>query len=277
MNEPSTPSLHGVAAGLQNIAAQVLEFLPRIAVAVLVLVLGWFVARLLRTLIVRAIGRIDLLWHRFISKRGLEQLQPRHPPARIVGELVFWLLILVFVTLATEIIGMGIIGVWLKEVMSFLPLAAAGILIVLLGFVLSSLARDLVGSAATSVGLARGDLLARAVQVIILFTAIIIGVGQIGIDVAFLSMLTGIVLAAILGGLALAFGLGAKNHVSNIIAANQVRTVYQIGDKVKFADIDGRIVDITISRIIIETEAGIADVPAKLFDEAVTIITEKGA
>lgn len=276
MKELSPLSLEGITAALQNIATQVLEYLPRVVVALFVLILGWFLARLLRLLIMRAIKRLDLMWQKFISKRGLEQLQPRHPPARIVGELIFWLLILIFATLAAEILGLGIVGTWLRELVSFLPSAAAGILIVLVGFVMGSLARDLVASAATTAGLSRGDLLARVVQAIILFTAVVIGVGQVGIDVAFLTTIIGIVVAAVLGGLALAFGFGARIHVSNIIAANQLRNIYQIGDKVRVGDIEGRILDITVSRLIIETETGTADVPAKLFDEQVTIVTEKG-
>lgn len=276
MKESVTPTMEGITVGMQSMLTQVIEFLPRIAIALLILILGWFLARLFRSLIVRSINRLDIFWQRFIVRRGLEQLQPRQPPARIVGELVFWLLILVFVTLATEVLGLGIVGAWIKEIVKFLPSATAGIVIVLVGFVLSSLARDLVGSAATSAGLSRGDLLARAVQAVILFTAIVIGVGQVGIDVEFLTMLVSILLTTMLGGLALAFGLGARNHVSNIIAANQLRTIYQVGDKIKVGDVEGRIIDITVSRLMVETENGIADIPAKLMDEQVTLITEKG-
>jgi hypothetical protein len=276
MSEPTLSSMETLTVGLQHMATQLLEYLPRVAVAILVLLFGWLVARLVRMLTVRAIGRLDQLWQRFIEKRGLDQLQSRHPPAHIAGEFLFWLLILVFVTLATEILGLGIVGTWLKEVVTFLPLATVGILIVLVGFVVSSLVRDLVESTATSVGLARGELLGRAAQIVILFTAIVIGVNQIGIDVAFLTMTAGIVLGSMLGGLALAFGLGARVHVSNIIAANQLRPIYQVGDKVRVGDIEGRIIEITISRLIIETETGIVDVPAKLFDEQITAITEKG-
>jgi len=239
--------------------------------------LGWLLARLLRMLVVRAINRRDYIWQRLISKKGLEYLQPRHPPARIVGELVFWLLMLIFVTLATDILGLSIFGTWLKEIVTYLPLAIAGLLIVLAGFVVSSLARDLVTSVATSAGLTHGDLLGRTAQFIILFIAIIIGIDQIGIDIALISVLSGIVLATTLGGIALAFGLGARTHVSNIIAANQLRQIYRIGDIVRIGDIEGRIMDITASRVIIESNTGSVDVPAKLFDEQVTIITEKGS
>ena len=173
----------GLVTALQGISAQVMGFLPRIATAVLILTLGWLFARLLRLLVMRAIGRLDLLWQRLISKRGLEYLQPRHPPTRIVGELVFWLMMLIFITLATEILGLGIFGTWLNKIVTYLPLAAAGLLIVLVGFVVSSLARDLLTSAAASAGLSHGDLLGRTAQIIILFTAIIIGIDQIGIDI----------------------------------------------------------------------------------------------
>lgn len=273
----SASLLDELNTAFQNITGQVLEILPRVAAALFVLILGWLLARLLRLLVVRAIGRLDTLWQRLILKRELEQRQARHTPIRIVGELVFWLLMLIFVTLATEILGLKIFGDWLKEIVSYLPLAAAGLLILLVGFVISSLVRDLVISTTATAGLSHGDLLGRTAQIIILFITIIIGIDQIGIDIAFLSVVVSIVLASMLGSIALAFGLGARTHVSNIIAANQLRQLYQIGDRVRIDDIEGRIIDIMVSRVIIDTEAGRIDVPAKLFDEQVTIITEKGS
>ena len=272
----SDSALEGLITGFHNMSTHVVQYLPRIAVALLVLILGWLLARLLRLLVVRTIGRLDQLWQRLISKRGTAHLQPRHPPARIVGELVFWLVTLVFITLATEILGLGIFGSWLSQIATYLPLAVAGLLIVLVGFVVSSLARDLVASAVSSAGMSQGDLLARTAQVIILLTAIILGIDQIGIDIMFLSVVVGIILAATLGGIALAFGLGARTHVSNVIAANQLRQIYQNGDQIRIGDFEGRIIGITISRVILETETGSIDVPAKLFDEQVTITSKQG-
>lgn len=275
MNE-SASIFQSLISEFQNITSLVLSYLPKVAVSIVVLVIGWLIARLLRLLVVRTVTRLDLLWQRVISKRGLEHLQPRQPPARIVGELVFWLMLLIFVTLATGILGLNVFGVWLKAISTYLPLIIAGLLIVIVGFVVSSLIRDLVSSTMASSGMSHGDLLGRVAQFIILFIAIIIGVDQIGIDIKFLSIVVGIVLAAMFGSLALAFGLGARTHVSNIIAANQLRQLYQVGDKVRIGDIEGRIVDIMVSRVMIETEAGSVDVPAKIFDEEVTMITDKG-
>ncbi|MCW8901669.1 MAG: mechanosensitive ion channel [Gammaproteobacteria bacterium] len=275
MND-SASSLQVFIAEFQSLMSHVFNYLPKIAVAVLVLVIGWVIARLSRLLVVRMISRLDQLWQNFIMKRGSVHLQPRQPPARIVGGLVFWLLLLIFVTLATEILGLDIFGIWLKAITTYLPLVIAGLLIVIIGFIVSSLARDLVSSTMTSSGMSHGDLLGRSAQIVILFIAIVIGVDQIGIDIKFLSVIVGIILSAVLGSLALAFGLGAQTHVRNIIAANQLRQLYQIGDKVRVGNIEGRIVDILVSRVLIETETGSVDVPAKIFDEEVTTITDKG-
>jgi len=275
MND-SASILEGISSVFQNIGGQVLLYLPRVAAAVVLMVFGWLLAKLLRLLVVRMIASLDHAWQRLVSRRGLEYMQSRQPPTRVVGELVFWLLMLVFMTLATEVLGLDVFGTWLKQIVAYLPLAAAGLLIVLVGFVVSSLARNLVASAASTAGLARGDLLARTAQLTILFIAIILGIDQIGIDIMFLSVVTGIVLATMLGGIALAFGLGARNHVSNIIASNQLRQIYQIGDRVRIGDIEGRVMDITMSRVILESENGSVDVPAKLFDEQITLLLEKG-
>jgi len=276
MSMSDSSILDGMIQTFQAMMLQAQAQLPKVVMALSVLVIGWFVAKLLRMLLVKGIGRLDRFWQRFTSKQGLTQLQPRQPPTRIVGELVFWLLMLVFVTLATEILGLAAFGAWLMELLTFLPLVGGGLLIVLVGFVISSLARDLVSTAATSAELSHGDMLGRAVQVVILLISIIIAIEQVGFDTAFLTVVAGIVLATTLGGFALAFGLGARTHVSNIIAANQLRCIYQVGDRVRIGELEGRITDIGVSRVMIETQSGSVDVPAKLFDEEVTTIIEKG-
>jgi small-conductance mechanosensitive channel len=276
MNE-SLSTIELLMAGFQNLASQALLYLPKIIAAVVVLLLGWLLARLLSLLVVRGIGRIERFWRKLITKPGQPEVVPRQPPTRMMGELVFWLLMLIFVTLAGEILGVQIFSTWMHDVFAYLPLAAAGLLIVLVGFAVSSLARDLVLSAANSAELENGELLARTTQIIILFIAVILGIDQIGIDVLFLSVLAGIILSTMLGGIALAFGLGARTHVSNIIAVNQLRQLYQAGDRIRIGDVEGRLLDITISRVVIETEAGSVSVPAKLFDEQVVTIIEKGS
>ena len=88
MNE-SVSIFDGLATAFQDFISQVIGYLPKVTLALVVLIFGWILARLTRFLIVRSITRFDRLWLRMIDKKELVNLQPRNPPMLIVGELLF--------------------------------------------------------------------------------------------------------------------------------------------------------------------------------------------
>jgi hypothetical protein len=273
MND-ANPLLSKLAATFNDVLGNVIDFVPRLLAALLILVIGWLLARLIRSLVIRLIGQLDVVWQRMVSSKGLVTLQPRHPPTRFIGEILFWLSMLISVVLATEILGLGMFVSWLSEIVRYLPLLVSGLLIVLAGFVVSSLVRDLVTSAMASSGMSQGDAVGRLIQVIILFTAIVIGTDQAGINVSFLSMISAIILAATLGSVALAFGLGARSYVANLIAAHYLRKDLRSGDRIRFGDIQGAIIEVNNSRMILDTDLGRVSIPASLLEQQ-SFIVEK--
>jgi hypothetical protein len=273
MND-ANPLLSKLAATFNDVLGNVIDFVPRLLAALLILVIGWLLARLIRSLVIRLIGQLDVVWQRMVSSKGLVTLQPRHPPTRFIGEILFWLSMLISVVLATEILGLGMFVSWLSEIVRYLPLLVSGLLIVLAGFIVSSLVRDLVTSAMASSGMSQGDAVGRLIQVIILFTAIVIGTDQAGINVSFLSMISAIILAATLGSVALAFGLGARSYVANLIAAHYLRKDLRSGDRIRFGDIQGAIIEVNNSRMILDTDLGRVSIPASLLEQQ-SFIVEK--
>lgn len=102
-----------------------------------------------------------------------------------------------------------------------------------------------------------------------------IAVDQLGVDIAFLTNLFIIILSSILFGAALAFGLGARTSISNILGSYYVRKSYELGSKIKLEDLEGTIVKINDHSIALETKSGTVLIPAKDFSESrVTIIKE---
>lgn len=274
MNDQA-PLLEKLSATFNNILGNVIEFVPNLIAALFILVLGWLVARLIRGLAIRLIGQLDTVWQKMVSSKGLVNLQPRQPPTRFIGEILFWLTMLISVVLATEILGLRMFVSWLSEIVRYLPLLVSGLLIVLAGFIVSSLVRDLVTSAMTSSGLSQADSVGRLVQVIILFTAVVIGTDQAGINVSFLSMISAIILAATLGSVALAFGLGARSYVANLITAHYLRKELRNGDRVRIGDIRGAVIEISNSRLILDTDQGRLSLPASRLEQHDFIIEEK--
>jgi small-conductance mechanosensitive channel len=141
---------------------------------------------------------------------------------------------------------------------------------------LSALGRDLTLSATEATDIAYSQLLGKVVQGAILFTAIIIGLDQIGIEVDFIVTILSILLGAVFGSLALALGFGTKDLASNLLGGHQLRKVYQSGQHVRFGNVEGTILELTPTSIILSTEEGRMIVPAKYFhsDPSLLIIQE---
>jgi len=265
-----------VTNGLTEMTTLVVGYLPRILAAAAILLAGWLIAKVLRVVGVRLIGGLDRLWHGLLVRVGMESLQARHPPAKIVGEIIFWLVILFFLTAAAEILGLGVFVTWGAQLVSYLPLLLAGLLIVLVGFIMSSLVYDFVTATAMSAGVAQAEVLGRSAQGLVLLSAIVVGVDQIGVDIGFLATLAIVIAGTLLGGVALAFGIGARTFVSNAIAGHQLRQLYQVGDTVRVQDVEGKILEITATAVIMEAAEGRVVVPAGLFDSTVSVRVTRG-
>jgi len=176
--------------------------------------IGWLLARLIRGMIIRGIHALDRLLQKFHSQQASSRpplVQERSIKA--VGALFYWAVILLFLTAATQVLGMGVFSDWLSGIMTYLPAVIAGILILLAGFVFSLMVKDLVTAAANSAHIAYADLLGQTVQILIFSTAMVVGIDQMGINITFLIVIIAIILGMVFGGLALAFGLGAKGVV----------------------------------------------------------------
>jgi hypothetical protein len=254
---------------------QLVEYSPRILAAIILLLAGWFMARVIKLLVIRLIESIDRLWQKLMIGWGMSIMPSRRPPAKFIAQLFYWMIILLSVALASDVLGLGIFVNWLSEIVKYIPVLISGLLIILVGYIVSSLARDLIQSAMSSAGLSQGDIIGRSAQIVILFTAIVIGVDQIGIDVSFLSIIAAVILGAMLGGVAIAFGLGARTHVANLIASHHISQQLKPGDRIRIREITGNIIEVTATQVLVETEEGRLYVPAAHFNQESILLMEK--
>ncbi|MCB1669331.1 MAG: mechanosensitive ion channel [Porticoccaceae bacterium] len=260
-----------LAETYQELARQIMDYLPQILGAVLLLLVGWLVAALLRMFARKLILGFELLLLRTAEKRGSQSLQVRSY-ARLVGDLVFWSVLLFFVAASANMLDWKIFSGVASSLLIYLPNVLMGLLIILAGFPLSGVARSTVARAAESTGINQSDLIARTAQVSVVLTAILIGVEQLGINVAFLTTTLIVTAGVLLGGAALAFGLGARHFIANVIGVQTARKHYQLGQLVRIDDIEGYVLDITPTVVVLDTRQGRALVPAKLFHEQVSKI-----
>jgi small-conductance mechanosensitive channel len=83
-------------------------------------------------------------------------------------------------------------------------------------------------------------------------------------------------MASALGAASLAFGLGARTAVGNVIAVHYLRKSYRVGDAVRIGSIEGEIAAITRTAVLLETPDGQVEVPASKFSEEISVLLSEG-
>lgn len=268
------------SSALQTVLAAFLEratlLLPKLIGALLLLLIGWLLARG-----VRAIAGRFMLWldRALAQSPAMGAGKARRLPSvttHIVGGALFWLVMLFFVTAATEVLGLAVFTAWLGQLLAYLPTVAAGMLIMVFGLLASRMARHLFETAASGVAPAQRELLGRLIQAGILLTAVLVGADQIGIRVTFLVILASVVVSALVGAAALSVSLASRSYVANLIGSHYLRQSYHIGQQLRLDGVQGRVLEITATSLVLETDDGRVSLPAKLFNDVpITLVVEQ--
>lgn len=226
-----------------------------------ILLLGIIVALVARSLTERGLLVLNGLLTRFGPDGGM-LLSERF--IRVMKAVVFWTLAAFGALIALHTFGTGRVFAWLDVPLGLLPRILVGLLIIATGYILGLVARNLLshmpGPAGASVAVP------RLIQGAILVIALMTGLQHMGLDVSFIGQLLILLVGAGIGGLALAFALGARQYVANLVAQSIVAR-HSPGDRIRIKDIEGVVIEVHRTGVDLSTDDGVVTVPAALFAE----------
>ncbi len=104
----------------------------------------------------------------------------------------------------------------------------------------------------------------------------IVAIDELGIESTILTVTVATFFAATFGAAAVAFGLGARSSVSNILASRYVRKAYGVGDFVRVGEFEGKITEITDTAVMLESGEGRVMVPAQRFNDESSLLVKRG-
>jgi hypothetical protein len=197
---------------VRGVLLEIGAFLPRLALALVVVLAGWLVAKTLRFAVVKALRAIN--FHVLAERAGidgfLEQGGIRTDTVAILGGLAYWAAILVGLVIAANGLGLTYVTDLLTRVLVFLPRVIVAVLVFAFGIYFARFAGEATSAYFRSTEMQDAPMLGRLAQyaVVVFVVLIALDVLNIGGDIVrhtFLILLAGVVLA-----LALAFGLGGQ-------------------------------------------------------------------
>ncbi|MDH5245374.1 MAG: hypothetical protein OEW98_02910 [Betaproteobacteria bacterium] len=209
--EPIRTSLH-----------QIGEFLPRVLLAVAILIVGWLLAKAIRFAIVKMLRafNFNVVTEKSGVDKFLQQGGGELDATAILGALTYWLVILAALMVAFNSVGLANVTDLLGRVVLFVPRVMVAVLIIAFGAYFSRFIGTAVTTYCRNVGLGDAGLLGRIAFYAILVFVILIALDQLGLgDIirqTFLIVMGAVALGLALG-LALAFGLGGQHRAAELL------------------------------------------------------------
>jgi small-conductance mechanosensitive channel len=265
-----------LATVLDRAGDQLGGFIPRLGGALLLLVVGIVVARVVARLVGRGLrmAGLDSTADRWGVADVLDRAGLGRSLARVVAVAIRISLTVVVVFAALSLLGLQFLSESLNQGVLFLPKVLAAMALVLIGVVLAALVRDRADRTATQwdLPIPLGPVLQGVVVAIFVITA----AAQLTISIALLMVLVAILLAAVAAPFALAFGLGGRDIARSLSAGRYVRTAFSEGQVIRVDEIRGTVQRIEPSATVLRTETETIRVPNHVLIERTVVIEDAG-
>lgn len=238
--------------------AKLAGFLPNLLGAILLLVIGYFIAKFVGFVLAKGLNKTG--FNELSKKVGVAATMTRAnitlDAAEIIGKLAFWIIMLTFLVTATEALGLPRVSETIDKFVLYLPKVIAAALILIIGLFVAHFVRDLIRSGAEGIGVEYARPLASAVYGLLFVVIVSLSIGQLEIDTGLLDTVISILIAAIGIAAALSLGLGSRDLSANILAGVYARDLYRAGDQIQLDDISGTLESVGTVKTQIKQQDG---------------------
>jgi len=199
---------------------QLINFVPKLLAVIVILFAGWLVAKLARFAVKRLLELTQ--FDRIAQKSGLESFMNQGSMSLslsgIISQVVYWLVITLFIITGANILGLSEVAVLLQQLANYLPRIIVAIIVLIFGTLLARFVNRIVFTWLHSIQFERALMVSTSTEYGVQILALFIALEQLGLGMQLIYSLFIIIFGAVFLALALAFGLGGKEWAAGKIA-----------------------------------------------------------
>lgn len=204
---------------LRGLLLQLGAFLPRLAIAIGVLVIGWLLAKAFRVGVVKALRALN--FHVLTERAGIDSFLQQGGTEKDTTELVGWLAyaLVILASLIVAFNGLGLTQVTdlLGRVLLFVPRLLVALLVIVFGSYFARFVGHAVQSYLRRADISDAELLGRVVQYGIATFVVLLALDHLNIGGGLIQQTFLILLAGVVLTLALAFGIGGRDRAAALL------------------------------------------------------------
>ena len=204
---------------LQGLWQGFLNFLPKLVGAIIVFVIGWFIAVWIGKLVAEILRRLrlDRIFEKSKWDEALEKAEFRMKMSDFIGGIVKWVLVIVFLLAAVEILGLVQFAIFLRAIVAWLPNLVVAAAIFVVAVIIADFSEKLVRAIVGKMNVRYVKLIGSIVKWAIWIFAILAILSQLGVAKDIVQIIVGGFVALIVISCSIAFGLGGRDLARDIL------------------------------------------------------------
>lgn len=240
---------------LTKLINQFVEFVPRFIFAAFILLIGYAVAKGLAVITSKLLERVgfDKIGDKLNEVSIVKQLQTEIKLSHIVAKVLYYFIMLGFITDATRTLGVGAITSLVEKLVNFVPQLIVAAIMLQIGVLVSEAIKNAVVSICKSFNVPSAKLIGSIVFTFFLVITIISALGQAGVNTELLESSFNLLMGGIVLAFAVGYGFASKDILANLLSSFYNKNKYQEGQIIQIDDVKGKIIALDTTSITLET------------------------
>ena len=248
----------------------ILLVMPLVLISMAILVVGLIVAEYVVKFVMKLLDEFE--FEKFISpvedivnKKGIIR--------KIIGAVLKVFVVLIFIQISLAVLNstgaFNLLAELVNTVILWLPNLLVGMLIVIIGFWVSSWVEKKIMEHSEEVELPFQKAISKAAQFLVMYLAIVMALAQVGIQVEILYIVFAIAFASVFIGLGVGLAYGSKDVFHNLVSYLQSDKTFKVGQSIKVEEYEGTIKEISRYHLVLQTKKGKIRIPHSKLAKAV--------
>ena len=250
---------------LSQMGKNIASVIPNIIGAILVLIIGWIVTKIVVVILkkILRLTKVDRLTEILNEKEVFGASEIKFSVSGVIIGFVKWILYLVFLIVASDIMDWKIVSVEIGNLLRYLPRLFSAIALLMIGLYIANFLKRAVLGLFESFDLSGSKIVSNLVFYVIAIIIVITALNQAGIDTTVITNNVTIILGAFLAAIAIGFGFGSKEVVGDLLRSFYTKRNYEIGQKIHVNNVSGTIESIDNISVTLKTAKGKTVLPIK--------------
>lgn len=234
---------------------QFIDFVPRLIGGGVVLLIGILVARIASIVVKSLLGKVgfDKIGDRLNEIDFIKQLKTEIKLSEIIAKVLYYFILLIFITAATETLGVKAISDMVLSLVNFIPKVVAAAIMLQIGVLVADALKKAVISLCQTFKVGSGKLLGMIVFFFFLIITVISALGQAGINTELLESSFNLLIGGIIFAFAVGYGIASRDVMANILASFYSKSRFKEGQTIEIDNVKGQIISLDNTSITLKT------------------------